>query len=695
MNTVSLEEKILRILRSKKTPKVTRVELQRLIRVTKKNKAFSFAINNLLENKKICKDKTHFSLKKAQYKTGVISINYSGVGFVDFSDNTPSLFIPPRFLNNALNADLVKVKIFPDRGSDKSVGKVVQIIKSTYEKVIGQVVTDKKGGYFLNPLRSKTPIIKIINFAQLKKIKLDDWVEIEVCPKRQKNYLEGKILRKIEQNNTLLTELEALICEFDLSRPYSQGDEEYAKSLKPRKMQRRDLRSLRTVTIDPFNAQDFDDALSIYYSDEQHLVVAVHIADVASYVTPNSRLHKIIRQRCFTAYLPGMTLPMLPTVLVKDRCSLIEGEDKLAHTVLLYIDKQSGKVTKSERFYSHINVNKRLNYSQVQEFIDTGYTSREIEQEYWNDLKELFRVSKTMRKFRSLKEKFLDLESSEFEVLCDYETVQIRDICEKKSLSSCQLVEEFMLATNVEVAKELNDKKIAGIFRTHSSPDEESLYQLEGELKASFDVEVNNLIHRKYVSKLLKDIKNHTCKQIITFKILRAMQRASYKVLPQLHYGLGKYFYSHFTSPIRRYSDLLVHQQLFSYDKGKLFYNKKALAKEVIHINKKEENIDLATREINNRFKMHYFKKLKEQGVENYSAIISGIHKKGCSVYLLDYGLYCFMNYKTFGGACCDELCSKIFDARNNKFYSCGDSITVAIESIDFRKYELNLKLAK
>ena len=691
-----IAEKIIRILKKKQTSKLSKIELRRILKLnSSSNNKFSLTLKKLLEKKRIAKHKGVYFLSKQDFKRGVISIRNAGVGFIKLKTDK-TILIPPRFVNNAINGDEVQVKILHDNDSRGPVGKVVKVIGTSYDKLTGQI-SRKNNQFIIIPLQGEIPDVKITAPLKLKGIKDGDWVEVKINKRRVGKVLEGTVLSKIKSKNKLETELEATIREFDLQGPYTNEMEDYAASISPRKIFRKNLCDILTLTIDPFNAKDFDDALSLHTSKDKNIaIVGVHIADVAAYITPNKKLYKDIKSRSFTAYLPNKTIPMLPQVLVKDRCSLIEGEKKLAHTLLLHIDKRNGKVIDSDRCHSIINVDKRLNYEEVQKFFDEDYQHLEWSKEIMSTLKELLYVSNQMQKLRFKEEKFLNFMSSSFQFICNFENSKVEDIVEKKAMPSHNLVEEFMLAANVEVAKEVNRKKIPSIFRVHADPHPESLKELSVKLFNEFEIRCGDLLNRDEVNKLLNAIRSHPHKEIISFKILRTLKRANYSSEDSFHYGLGKSQYSHFTSPIRRYSDLLVHLQLWSWDLNKKLFSKKYLDDETHYINIKEEKIDLANRAISNRFKMHYFKSLIEENPSRvYEATISEIKNKGFIAYLTLYGVYSFISYSQFSQKyVCSEngdfFCNTSKD-KEEKIYRCGDNLSVVISSIDFRQYKLLL----
>ena len=638
---------------------------------------------------------------KDTFATGMILIKEGGFGFVNSETIDQAIFIPPGFTNNAFDSDIVEVLITDDGDSRGPVGKVSSIITPITDELTGML--KYKGGLpCIKPLRNGYPAI-FLHETDLQKypdFTEGDWIKVKIIERgTSADKVSGKIIEKIGNCGDLKAELDSAIMEFGLQQEYNEDDEVSAGKLRRRPIDRQDLRKEFVATIDPFDAKDFDDALSIHAEDEETVTVGVHIADVAAYISPYGDWQDKIKQRCFTAYLPGRMLPMLPKILVSKRCSLIAGEDKPAHTVMIKVDKVTGKVLSSERFHSLIRVKQRLNYEEVQEFADRDFSHPEWSEELSINIKKLYQLSASMRLYRKKDERFLPIEAPETRVICDSNTFELKGLKTEQGLPSNQLVEEYMLAANEAVARELHQKEIPGIYRTHDAPDGDVLEMFSTQADILFDCPSGNLTQRNALLKFLRRLKDRPEISILSFEFLRTMQRAQYQNQPSLHYGLGKEYYLHFTSPIRRYSDLLVHQQLWELECGRPVRTHEDCEQEASLITHKEYQNDEAYRAISSRFKLHYIKQLQEEQQEPliYNAVVSKISDKGLKVWLPELGLYNFLALRSFKDDyyVVDKLSRYIQGKRKKKILACGDTFSVKIAAIDFDRKELKLEVDK
>ena len=405
-----------------------------------------------------------YSLSKVEHVQGTITVKDGAFGFVDISEDEDSIFIPPNQTGGAFTGDTVKVLVTDRHNSKGPVGKVIEILESPFQFIHGQLLQEGNR-LVVRPLRFGASDIAVEekDVAEFKGLVPGDWVKVELLERTSKA-ITGKITEKTGDAGDLNVELDAIISEFDIQPSYTEEEERNAGRLKQRPINRKDLTEEVVMTIDPIDAKDFDDALSVHENEDPKLItIGVHIADVAAYISPNGSWQKKVRSRSFTAYLPGRMMPMLPRVLVSKRCSLNENELKPAHTVMLHINRRTGKVESFERFHSQIIVKKRLNYEEVQEFADRGFKHKFWPKEVREPLKTLYQLSAKMRGWRRRYEKFIPLEAPEVRVMCDHRTMELKGLKHEKQAESNQLVEEYMLAANVAIAKELTNKQIPNL----------------------------------------------------------------------------------------------------------------------------------------------------------------------------------------------------------------------------------------
>jgi len=701
-----MRNKILTYINENSNRRLRKVTLRRALCHTQEEKDdFKHSLRALFSDGTLIKEKGgHVKIVKpeaagvkAEFVEGKITVKEGAFGFVDIQDSQESLFIPPGKTGGALSGDIVKVLI-TDRSNPRGpVGVVKEIVESTYTHLFGQLVFEGSK-VFARPLRPGTPDI-FLDAAQVEEVpdlQAGDWVKVEITERNLKrSSIKGLVICKTGDAGDLDAELDAVISEYDLQPLYTPDEEKLAARLKERPISRRDLRGEVIMTVDPIDAKDFDDALSVHEHDDPKIItIGVHIADVAAYISPNGVWQKRIRDRCFTAYLPGRMMPMLPKVLVSKRCSLNEDEEKPAHTVLLHINRRSGKVQSFERFHSTIKVRKRLNYEEVQEFADGDFVHKEWGEEIKGPVKELYQLSQKMRSYRRRVEKFIPLEAPEVRVMCDHRTMELTGLKHEVAREANQMVEEYMLAANVAVAMELSNRQLPGLYRVHPEPDPEAIEEFSAQAASVYELNTGDLSMRTNAVNFLNSIADLPESEVISFDFLRMMQRALYSETAALHYGLGKGLYSHFTSPIRRMSDLIVHQQLWEQESGRKILSRKACEQEAENITAKESVIDDAYRAASHRFKLYFIQQEMEKG--NYKQVDAYISKIGGSsikVFIQEFGMYCSMRLNEFDDDyySVDGLGRFITGRKLGKVYNCGDRIKVCIKQINFARRELIL----
>jgi len=422
---------------------------------------------------------------------------------------------------------------------------------------------------------------------------------------------------------------------------------------------RRDLRGRFTLTVDPVDARDFDDALSLQVLKDGKVEIGVHIADVSAYVGVGTALDKEARRRGNSTYLVGEVVPMLPKKLSNGICSLVEAEDRLAKSVLFTFGPK-GNVLDHRLAETVIRSDKRLTYEQAKLIMDEPDLSKirsakPPESRYSGapgaplaELPEgkLRKLRSTLRKLWSIASKLrdallrngaLDLGGEEVKILVDergYPERMIRLVNDE----SHQLIEEFMLLANETVAKELKRQRRIAIHRVHDEPDPEKLDELRT-FAAIFGISSGDLNQRKAMTDLASTIKTHPIAQVLRIKLLRSLRKACYRPSPDGHYGLAKSDYLHFTSPIRRYADLVVHRIIEADLRGssKSTYSRGRLESIAEQVSETERNSVQAEREsVKTKLVAYYARELKENDVRPHEAVITQIGRKGFFVEVTD-----------------------------------------------------------
>ncbi len=629
---------------------------------------------------------------------GTLRATVSGYGFVTvlsrvMTGNEDSvlpgqlpeeIFIPPKEMGNAIDGDEVLVGILPPSSRDQGrgpCGHIIRVLTPGQTKIVGEVIAGRK----IRPLNIR--ITDDIDVSGRRcGAKRGDWVEIRLqrnTDSCEKTPLRGSIVSRIGKAGTVQGDLDAIVREYALPEPYSEEDNVSALQLSPRDIKREDCRKLFTVTIDPADARDFDDALSIKTIDKDHWEIGVHIADAAAWITPNSRFDKQAAKRGMTSYLPGRTLPMLPPALTA-LISMQAGQDTPAHSIFFTVKAQTGEILSRRRAHTIIRTRLRLDYDIVQKFLTAGEIPDNWDQTTRRSITRLAKIAAIWRKERREKEQFLNMEMPETRILCDEAADTINGFQIREQRQAEEIVEEFMLAANSAVATELYAKDIPAVYRIHAAPDQEKLADFEI-FAESCGLPCGVLLHRSDVFAYVENLARSSKKFILLNALLRSMPRAVYSAIPGEHYGLGKVKYCHFTSPIRRYADLAVHQQLWNLDTNCRLRDKGTMERFAEKITVREDICDNAYFAACDRLKLRYIsERLEDHPEENfYEGYISKVLQAGISVYIPEIGLFGFLPGTNINR---NRRGNGNIKQNNTPRYQAGDVIYLKLDYVDMAK---------
>lgn len=634
---------------------------------------------------------------------GVIKVHSKGFGFVQVEDGSVSgdVFIPPSDTGGALSGDEVLIEIVDFDDPRGASGVVKSILRRGHEEFVACLRLGSEG-YEVCPLRKELPgslpLVDAHDQEALRGAKESDWVLARLVPGRRENSpMMAEIVRRISKSGSVTGDLNALAKEYDLPKPFTHAELRGVEDLEPLTIPREDMTSLMMVTIDPVDAKDFDDAIS-YQPGEipGQCVVGVHIADVACYVTTGSKLDKLAQARGFTSYLPGRTMPMLPGGLTSDKCSLREGQVRLAHSVMMTIEESTGVVLSTRRVHSLVKVRQRLSFEEVERHLH-GKPGVSLSEGVGELLNRLAGLAQTLRNRRREQDLFMPISLTEVRVLCGGKPVRVVGIRRVEPTIAHELVEEYMILANVEVARELLDRGIAGLFRVHNEPDERLL--------SEFAVQSSMILQRKKPPQFktrkslvgfLRQLPGQALHDLLCFSFLRCLPRASYSLECTGHFGLGKVEYCHFTSPIRRYPDLLIHQQLLAHDLGQHGRDEQALYAIETAVNALEQNLDQAGFAAGDRLKLRYLSNIHEESPSTlHEALVVRAMAAGLSLYLPEFGLMGFIERDQFRGGVWRYEAHQfalVNQRGGGQRYRCGDTIYVRVRSIDVVRGELNLR---
>lgn len=563
-----LVQRVLSVLGSNKYQPLNKTELAKKLAVpVDERSAFRKLLGQLESSGKITRiRKERYVLPQAaDLITGVILINSQGFGHVlnESGDGQGDVYIPASQTSTALHRDRVVARITDEevmsiRGKRKRSGKVIKILERANSRIVGTLQQTKKF-YYVVP---DDPGLVHDVYVTLKEdakgrfpaindtvvVRLEAWDNRHVSP-------EGEIIEvlgpsrdpKVEilgiiRKHGLPTEFPERVLEEAARIPSEISDTELAGRL--------DLRHLPIFTIDPDDARDFDDAIHVVPAGDGW-EVGIHIADVSNYVRPQSALDHEAYERGNSVYLPDRVIPMLPERLSNGLCSLRPDEDHLTKSVLVRFDRAGRQ--KGHKFAATvIRSQNRLTYREAFERLTSSH-----EDELTQNLKRAWQLASKLRQKRFQKGA-LDLDMPEVRVKVDEEGRAVGLVTETNDISH-QLIEEFMLLANEIVAHETKTRNVASVYRVHDDPDPDKIMEFR-ELVLSHGIQAGDLSQRAEMQKLLKTIEGREDAGTLKVSLLRSLQKAAYSPLPLGHYGLAKSDYTHFTSPIRRYADLLTHR---------------------------------------------------------------------------------------------------------------------------------------
>jgi len=680
--------------------------------------------------------------------TGIISLNLKGKGFINVEGEEQSYPVEVNDTSTALPGDTVEAITYADFKGVKY-AKVTMIIERKKTQFVGTVVFDEESGHLLvDPDNAKTNIAIVVDKSDkysvgdkvLVKIDVDNWTD------ELKRYPDGDIVKVIGKKGENEAEMQSIVIErgFEIEftdEVINEADisaKENGKITDEEISKRRDFRKVFTSTIDPADAKDFDDALSIRpitldmpigltgeeadkeLKENEELLkknpegvyeIGIHIADVSHYVRTGTALDNEAKKRAFSVYLVDRTIPMLPHALSNGMCSLNPNEDRYAFSAVFKIN------TKAEvlgRWFgkSIIYSDKRFSYEEAQEVLNNADKDLKIninDKQMWfkapftTEMVELNRIAKIMQAQR--KEKgAIDFETTEIKFQLDENGRPIA-IIKKERLDTHKLVEEFMLLANREVAEiiytknKINHQETAGLYRIHDLPDAERIGDLSLFVKAlGFDFHTPNKgakITPKDIQKLLEDVVGSPSEAVIKVAALRSMAKAIYATKNISHFGLAFEYYTHFTSPIRRYPDLMVHRILEIVLQGKQVPASIVSSLEKICVDSSKKEVEAADAE---RSSVKYKQVEYMQGKigETFECTVSGIADFGMFIEEPSSkaeGLIRLKDLKPSDFYNTDPKSYKIVGENTKTTFSIGDKVKVKLIGADLDSKSLSFEI--
>ena len=659
----------------------------------KKKKDNKTIILSWIDSGDLIMDKKHrLSLpENSGYVKGVFRIIKNKFAFVDRenSEEKEGIFIPKDEFNNALDGDTVLVEITEKKKSDKGAeGRVVKIIEHRKNTVVG-ILEKSKNFAFVIPTGSfgkdiYIPNSKIANAdnRDLVAVEITFWGDDDRKP-------EGKIIKVLGSSTNSKNMIEALIYREGLSEEFSNEAMQQTKEVIKEKIDysnRKDLTKLPIITIDGADAKDLDDAVYVEKLENGNYKLIVAIADVSHYVKKDTVLDLEARHRGNSVYLVDRVLPMFPKEISNGICSLNEKEEKLTFSCEMEIDLK-GDIVNYEVYKSVIKSVHRMTYKDVNAILDGDKDLINEYSDIYEMLKQMLELSKILRA-KKFTRGSIDFELPELKVVLDEDNNKVEKVLLRDRGEGEKIIEDFMIAANETVAERIYWLELASIYRTHEKPDREKIVVLN-EILAKFGYKIPNFdnLHPKQFQEIIERSKDKETSMLVHKTILRALKQARYTVEDIGHFGLSSSHYTHFTSPIRRYADLMVHRVLFSSIDNSIKQLKLADLDEIAQHISKTERVAMKVEDESVRIKLVEY--MQKRVGETFNVMVTGFAQKKV-FFETDEHIECSwdvttaINYYVFNE---ENYCME--DTNSDTVFRLGDKIDVILKRADLLTLEI------
>jgi len=701
-----LSNQIIKLLSKNAKISFTPIQVSKKINVANPVPAIKGELDKLVSEKKVYKSendvytwgspknqKKRSSSGSTKQFQGYVDMTKSGAAYITGSESLDDIYVPPKFINGALHKDVVIVEINTNNRSRRPEGKIIRIVERSITHIIGSIQILDDNAIVFADFQKNFPEV-YIKLSDTLDVKTGAKVKVEIIhwSTNQNKPIWGKVIRVLDgtDENDMAMQNILLGNGFDLDfseEALAESESLHSRINETETSKRRDFRKDICFTIDPLTAKDFDDAISIKNLENGHYEIGVHIADVSHFLTQDSILDKEALDRSTSVYLADRVCPMLPESLSNDLCSLNPHEDKYTFSAVFEIDAQ-GKIYDSWFGKTIIHSHRRFTYEEAQERIETK------EGDFADEILTLHNIALALRKQRYA-EGAISFESDEIQFVFDEKFVPIGiKIRERKDAH--MLVEDYMLLANKKVAEYISKKaqlEIPFVYRVHDAPNPDKLSDFAlfaKELGFQFDLSNPKKMINSF-NKLAEQSKENELLKLLEPLAIRTMAKAEYTTNNIGHFGLGFDFYTHFTSPIRRYSDVLVHRILFQNLKNEHRVDKAILELKTKHISMQERKAMDCERE-SIKYKLAEF--MSFHIGEIYDGIISGVIEKGFFVEIIETKAEGFINFEQLPG---------VFTITENRFkavnrsagisYTMGQRVKVKVISSDKSTRKIDLQL--
>ncbi|MDR2652076.1 MAG: ribonuclease R [Prevotellaceae bacterium] len=624
--------------------------------------------------------------------TGRVDMTTNGYAFIISDDVEKDVFVSQHNLNHALHNDLVKINLYNKKRTNRYEGEVIEIIERSKQNFVGKVEISGKNGFLIPDSRQMPheifiPADKLNNAKNGQKVvgRITDWAKNMRSP-------IGEIVDVIGNPGENDTEMHAILAEYDLPYRFPTKLDEIAQKISENitdadYAERRDFRNITTFTIDPDDAKDFDDALSLRIIKNGKYEVGVHIADVTHYVLPDTPIDKEAAERATSIYLVDRTIPMLPERLSNFICSLRPNEEKLCFSAVFQLDEKANII---DEWFGRtvIYSNRRFTYDEAQKIIETK------QGDLCGEILILDKLAKILRAKR-FKAGAMNFERSEAKFILD-EKGKPLSLYFKESKDSNNLIEEFMLLANRKVAEYIgksqkNKKPKTFVYRVHDTPDETKFNKLK-EFVKRFGYIVKPASEKdisRELNKLMTDVKNKPEANLVETLALRSMAKATYSIDNIGHYGLAFPFYTHFTSPIRRYPDMMVHRLLAQYLANAKSAEKNYYQEMCKHSSAMEQRATDAER-ASIKYKMVEF--MQDKIGCQYEGIITGVTEWGIYVEVCENKIEGMISIRGMNDDYYyfDEENYCVTGRMHGKKYTLGDKVNIKVVRSDLERKQID-----
>ncbi|WP_154856744.1 ribonuclease R [Cyclobacterium xiamenense] len=656
------------------------------------------ALQDLLASGSISKSPRNLysSAADPEFITGEVDFVNARFAFIipeDQEKKENDILVKEADLKTALDGDKVRILVLPHKGKGgKREGKVLEILERCRDEFVGRVEISPRFAFVVPDFKKMHQDIFVkkadlvgAQHNQKVIVKLTEWKEGDKSP-------TGKIIRVLGEAGDHEVEIHSIMAEFGLPFEYPEDAMAEADTIpetipSEELKKRRDFRSIDTFTIDPADAKDFDDAISFRYLENGNMEIGVHIADVSHYVTPRSIMEKEAYDRATSVYLVDRTIPMLPERLSNGLCSLRPNEDKLTFSCVFEMDEEA-QVRDFWIGRTVIHSNRRFSYEEAQENMDQAAGA------YAKELLTINGLAKKLRRAR-FKKGAINFETVEVKFKLDEKGTPV-GLLIKERKDVHKLIEEFMLLANKTVAQYIYDKnkgKSTFVYRIHDYPDLEKLSTFANfarkfghDLQISDEKKVANSLN-----KLMDEIVGKPEQNVLEQLAIRSMAKAKYTTEPKLHFGLAFAHYTHFTSPIRRYPDLMVHRLLQHYLDGGKPPENQAWEEKCVHSSEREKRAADAER-ASIKYKQVEYMKLAEE--KDYAGMVTGITEWGVYVEITETKCEGMVrvqdmtdDYYDF-----DEKNMRLIGSKNKKIITLGDKVMVRVTRTDIDRRTIDLE---